>query len=646
VSPFKTKARLEAEIVVLRHQLRRKTRRECIHTRCVMESENSGHLFVSYSHDDEPDMLIFRKHLRGMLLNKVDVWSDRDISKGAVWDSILKDNLNQANSALVLATPDYLISSWCRTELQQLSDAKRTGRLRNLFWVQLRPCGWQHTELRDFQAFASEQAINEFPDETSRQRAILQVCERIATEIVRSATDQDRELATVRRLLAKSDTHNLTIDRVLSNKSFSIVCQGFDGSRSVAIKVLKFFPLEGLMDTLLRIGNERIQLADPSFTKIQKVFQSGSGDERRTIFVSDYIGNAELLAEKLSYPDREKQKFDVDRVVQLLRRMAHGLAELHRDTDDGPNAWERTLGLLTPDDIFYDSRSVRLTVPSIGVSSFLWHTLDCEKYVDWVDPKSLVYVTPEQRARLGQRLTPRADQYMLGRLGVEMLEDLRFEHILDGKPAEQFWHEPEDFIRGRWKGHHQQLWKVLRKLLEKDPSDRFQNMESVEQSLHSLEGFGRALAKSVYVASPDTEAPGKLDIKFFEEFYRTFFERSPESKGRFASFQERDQHKQLMGAMAAVLNFRHGNRPTSLDKIIAVHREMKITSIEFERFYESFVETMRKSVGEPQVQEAWENLLKPVIDHMIAECARKHEGGEHRIIQNVPVAPAPPKRDR
>ena len=149
-----------------------------------MDNGIQGHLFVSYSHADQSDMLVFRQHLRGMLLNKVQVWSDLDLSKGIDWNGLLKSNLNMATSALVFATPDYLISPWCRSELQQLSAAKRAGRLRNLFWVHLRPCGWQYTELGEFQAFGTDVAIDNSPDETRRQRVILQVCEQIASEIV------------------------------------------------------------------------------------------------------------------------------------------------------------------------------------------------------------------------------------------------------------------------------------------------------------------------------------------------------------------------------------------------------------------------------------------------------------------------------
>src|SRR3954465_8178377 len=97
----------------------------------VMDNEVLGHLFLSYSHTDKPYMLMFRKHLGGMLLNKnVQVWSDQDISKGTGWESFLMGNGAQASSALVLATPDYLISPWCRLELKQLAAASRAGNLR------------------------------------------------------------------------------------------------------------------------------------------------------------------------------------------------------------------------------------------------------------------------------------------------------------------------------------------------------------------------------------------------------------------------------------------------------------------------------------------------------------------------------------
>jgi serine/threonine protein kinase len=597
-----------------------------------MESEKSSHLFVSYAHDDESDMFAFRKHLRGMLHNEADVWSDLDISKGAIWESILTGSLNQANSALVLASPDYLISSWCRAELQQLSEAKRAGRLRNLFWVQLKPCGWQHTELQHYQAFASEQAINEYPDEMGRQRAILQACERIAAEIIRSSTDKDRELAFVRRILSTTEHRNLTVDSVLHSSSFSIVCHGFEGSTHVTVKVLRFVPLKGLADTLLKIGSKRQELQDPSFKRIHKIFPSGGDGEQRIVMVSDYVGNAKLLSTFLDNPDPKQPAFTINRVVRLLRRMAEGLSELHGNIDEkDENAWQSTLGLLTPDDIFYDPASGRLTVSPIGISSFLWHTLDSGKYVDWVDKKTACYVVPEQSSPGGQRLTPRSDQYMLGRLGVEMLEGLRFEKVLarSQKPLneslDQFWRDPKSLIGGDWNKHHPQLRDIILRLLQREPRRRFSAMDEVVQKLSSVEESERALAKSVYVPLMN-EAPGKLDVKFFKQFYKTFFERSPDSEAKFDKVP--DPHVKLMKAMAAVLNFRNGNSPTSLEAIVESHREHKITKAELKAFNDSFLETMRRLVGDAKVQEAWENLLKPVIEYMELKCVGVGEAAD------------------
>ena len=559
-----------------------------------MDSEILGHLFVSYSHVDKPYMLIFRKHLKGMLLNKVQVWSDQEISKGTEWEAFLKGNLNQASSAVVLATPDYLISPWCRHELKQLAAARRARRLRNVFWVQLKPCGWQHTELAEFQSFESsiELAITELPDEMQRQRAILQACEHIASEIVRSTTEQDRHLAFVRRLLLDAqDSHDITVNEVLHVGAFSIVCQGFSGSINAAIKVLRRTPLERMTKDFLRIGEQRMKLADPSFVRIHNIFQVGAEEERRTIIVSDYVSNSTLLSTVLD----KQGPILVDKAALLLQRTAEGLAELHKlpraagsqDTshEGREELWERTLGLLTPDDLYYDQPAERLRMPPIGVSSFLWHVLDCAAYEDWVDPKSKVYVAPEQRKTPGEHLTPKTDQYMLGRLGVELLEGLRFEQILKGKSAtvEQFWQDPESFIDRPWRNNHRQLWSILKRMLQADPSKRYDNMDEVVHRLRALEEEGRALAKRVYLPPPDTKADDTLQLKgnveFFKQFYKTFFRASPDSKEKFKSINQEEQHSKLMMSMAAVLNFRQGNEPTSLDHILDKHRGKGITEL-------------------------------------------------------------------
>ena len=71
--------------------------------------------------------------------------------------------------------------------------------------------------------------------------------------------------------------------------------------------------------------------------------------------------------------------------------------------------------------------------------------------------------------------------------------------------------------------------------------------------------------------------------------------------------------------MEAVLNFRPGNAPTSLDQFLKKHRG--INKAEFDEFQRSFLATLAKHVPEPAVQEAWKKLLAPAIEYMKLHCA-------------------------
>ena len=592
-----------------------------------MDRQTLGNLFVSYCHADESDMLVFLKHLKGMLLDKVQVWSDNNIPKGTTWESFLKDNLNLASSALVLVTPDYLISSWCRFELQQLAVAHGAQRLRNLFWVQLKACGWRHTELTHFQASggSSELAIDDAPNEIRRQKAILDACEQIASAM-ESGTDKDKHLAFVRGLLLEAqeghEGHNIIVTDYITDNEFSVVCKGFSGSINATIKVLAWRPLKKLADDLLKIGRKRKTLDHQTFVRIHNIFKAGHDRDERIVFVSDYVDGDTLSSLLLA----RKEPFPIDRAVSFLRRLAEGLVELHKQQhDDELQSWQNTLGLLAPQDIYYDKLAERLRIPPIGVSSFLWNVLDSATYAEWVNEKSLVYCAPEQRNVPGGRLTPKTDQYMLGRLGAELLEGLHLEQLLKGEPVEKFWSNPEEFLGGQWRITHPQLWEILKVMLQTEPSERFKDMELVSQRLDALEEEGRALAKYVYCAPSDLKKDGmphlEENMEFFKQFYETFFAMSPESKIKFDKLKSLDkQYEKLMRAMIAVLNFKPGNEPTSLTQFVSTHRKIKISAEELDKFCASFLRTIDKHYDSREVRVAWERLLKPVIEYMKQKC--------------------------
>src|SRR3954451_948001 len=111
-----------------------------------------GSLFISYSHIDRPWMQEFKKHLNGILMDVCRVWTDEDISAGTTWEEALLGNLEQAAAGLVLVSPDYLVSPWCRRELKLLADARKSQQLDAVYWVLLKPGGWKWTDLAELQA--------------------------------------------------------------------------------------------------------------------------------------------------------------------------------------------------------------------------------------------------------------------------------------------------------------------------------------------------------------------------------------------------------------------------------------------------------------------------------------------------------------
>ena len=97
-------------------------------------------------------MLQFRKHLEGLLYGKGQVWSDEAIPRGVRWETRLRGQLKNSDAALLLVSPDFLASQWCRRELAIIATEPKAGRLKKVFWVQVEPSAWHGTELAAFQS--------------------------------------------------------------------------------------------------------------------------------------------------------------------------------------------------------------------------------------------------------------------------------------------------------------------------------------------------------------------------------------------------------------------------------------------------------------------------------------------------------------
>ena len=110
-------------------------------------------VFLSYAHEDErlKDRLVAA--LAGLEQDGlVNLWHDREIGAGKDWHGVIDDRLNQADLILLLVSPDFLASDFCRTVELARALERSERRQSRVIPVILRSCDWQATALGQFQA--------------------------------------------------------------------------------------------------------------------------------------------------------------------------------------------------------------------------------------------------------------------------------------------------------------------------------------------------------------------------------------------------------------------------------------------------------------------------------------------------------------
>jgi hypothetical protein len=110
-------------------------------------------IFYSYTRTDEEMLVELDEHLSEFKSEvPVGVFWDRNLEAGIEWHSEIKDELKEADVVLLLVSPDFLASRYCRqVELPATLDLHASG-LASAIPVILRPCAWQETALGRLQA--------------------------------------------------------------------------------------------------------------------------------------------------------------------------------------------------------------------------------------------------------------------------------------------------------------------------------------------------------------------------------------------------------------------------------------------------------------------------------------------------------------
>jgi len=596
-----------------------------------------GALFISYSHADRRWMQAIRTHLEGAMQARCRVWTDRNIKPGSTWESVLLTALKGAGTALVLASPEYLVSEWCRRELASLHAARMKGDLAAVYWLQLRPCAWAWTELHELQAVQEPptQALESVPAGLERDQLLVELCARITSDALRLSTEEDADVKAVRELLLRSDESTpYRPTRILGRNSsdFSIVCRGLDrNDDDVVIKVLTNTPLHRLQALFMRVACARKEVVNPSVLRVERVFTADAGHAERIVIVSE-LASSDTLAtlierDQQAAADKAERPLRAEQVGVILRRLSSALSKLH-DLPPIPSEgleaadYVHVFGPMPPDSVFWDGRGERPMISLVGVTSFLWHFFDPDTFARMITPKGGTYVVPEKR--IGQVVDQRADQYFLGMLALELLEGRRvFADVPVPAPLEVLRASRQPWTR------HQQLVALVERLLQDDPAGRFASMHDVTRQLAALEEPHRVLAKYAY-----RQWVAPMGLAFSQAFYTRFFEADKDSRAIFERalgsravgpiLVDDAHHDKLIASLRKVLNYRRGSPPTSIDDLIPSHSGKGIGMQHLANFRDAFLKTLEAQIAasepeKPAIVDAWRLLFEPVLEAMAAQ---------------------------
>jgi hypothetical protein len=163
-------------------------------------------VFVSYSHQDasylENDSLL--GFLKGLERDNIELWTDRAIRPGELWDEVIKTTIQNADIALVLVSQGFLDSEYCQNVEIRNFLAHKT----HLFPVILSPCEWRRHEWLKSRQFlpSGDQTIEEhFQDSGNRKRLFLRIREQLRerAELIR----QGRRSSSLAEPIPKARAH-------------------------------------------------------------------------------------------------------------------------------------------------------------------------------------------------------------------------------------------------------------------------------------------------------------------------------------------------------------------------------------------------------------------------------------------------------
>ena len=265
--------------------------------------------------------------------------------------------------------------------------------------------------------------------------------------------------------------------------------QDLELGRAVAVKVLRP-SLVGDPEFLIRFKREAQAAANLSHPNIVTVHDVGQDGPTTHYIVMEYVPG-----QNLKQLIRAQGAFEVDAALAIIIEVCKGVGYAHRAGLVHCDIKPQNI-LITPDN--------RIKVADFGIARALTATQAEEaEDVVWGSPH---YFSPEQAA--GESPTPASDVYSIGVVMYELLtgqlpftgadyHELALAHLKDEPPS----------IMDINPALPQELDRIIRKVLSKEPSTRYRTADQLGRILQKYRDLGQQPTASFVVTPSTAQSP-------------------------------------------------------------------------------------------------------------------------------------------
>lgn len=598
-------------------------------------------IFLSYSHADNKadwytDVVEYLSQLS--VGGDLQLWDDTNIKPGDDWQASIDDQLRMAKAAVLLVTPSFLMSDFIRTEeVPKLLERQEYEGL-VVHALIAKPCDWQQHAIGDYLrsrqlSHAIDRTLEEM-EGPERRRGLNELVKQIRREIgiYRERIHHDHRNE---KILDLEGLLGVKVDKEVAGGDSSIIYRAHKGQQEIAVKAMVSRPITDTgQNELLREFEKCRALRSPVFVRMFDLAFTKGYCAATSDWVPGHKMSRWLMASQRNEAARRRWQ---EKATGILSSLASALAEAHSVGLRFLNVHPDKIRLQGDEPHMYPidfSAYGAASLHSHGVISFPIGALEyfAPEYINKAAERADPLAEDSEAAADNHRVVALADQYALAMIAVAMLEGrapVKVKALADISRLMKFQSDPRGYAEDgelrlenrQWRREMPGLARIIWRMLEPNPVDRWCDMAEVHMQLRALQTAEleapahTSEAKATYCK----HIMGNDD--FYMRFYATLGATSAAIKALFATVDMDRQHALLDAAIERILNFRPNERePTTLSAVARSHRPMGLTAEQFEAFGQVFLNTL---ADDPTITraavDAWEAIMWPAIEYLQRE---------------------------